>query len=51
VRISAVIIRNALPVSRIISGSQRTLKTSPTTGSRTLNGKRGSSNSPFKNLT
>lgn len=38
------------PVSLIISGSQSTLNTSPTMGSRTENGSRGSSKGPLRNL-
>ena len=49
-RTSPVRIFSALPVSRIISGSQSTLKTSPTIGSNTLNGNRTSSCIPFINL-
>lgn len=47
---SVVRIFKALPVSRIISGSQSTLKTSPTIGSSTLKGNLGSSCNPFRNL-
>ena len=47
---SPVRIFNALPVSLIMSGSHRTLNTSPTIGSRTLNGSRTSSFTPFMNL-
>lgn len=49
-RTSCVMIFNADPVSRIISGSHRTLNTSPTMGSRTLKGNRTSSWMPFMNL-
>ena len=49
-KISEVKILIVLPVSVIISGSQGTLKTSPTIGSRTLNGRRTSSSFPFTNL-
>lgn len=47
---SVVRIFKALPVSRIISGSQSTLNTSPTIGSSTLKGNLGSSCNPFRNL-
>src|SRR5258707_2801901 len=47
---SVVSILRALPVSPIISGSQRTLNTSPTRGSSTLNGNRTSSRELAMNL-
>lgn len=47
---SPVRICSAEPASWIISGSQSTLKTSPTTGSSTLNGSLTSSCRPVMNL-
>lgn len=50
VRTSDDRILSAFPVAPIISGSQRTEKTSPMSGSIVLNGSRTSSSGPFMNL-
>jgi hypothetical protein len=49
-RTSVVRILSALPISSIISGSQRVVKTSPTIGSSVEKGRRTSSSLPFMKL-